>query len=61
MAEKQYWWCLSHERVEEDHDCPGSDRLGPYPSREAAQNWKDRAEARNDAWDAEDRKWRGDD
>ena len=33
--------------------------MGPYPSREAAEHWKDRVEARNAKWDEEDRDWSG--
>ena len=50
-----WYWCLSHQRVEEeDSGCANSDRLGPYPSPEAAANWKATAEARNEEWDRED-------
>src|SRR6266571_3844159 len=35
--EQQRWWfCLKHMAVEPDAGCPGKDRLGPYPTREAA-------------------------
>jgi hypothetical protein len=62
MANGEFYWCLDHERVEgRDGDCPPDRRLGPYPTREAAQNWKATTEARNDAWDAEDREWEGED
>ena len=33
------------------------DMLGPYPSKAAAENWRDTVAARNDAWDAEDDRW----
>ncbi|MEE6281270.1 SPOR domain-containing protein [Georgenia sunbinii] len=32
-------------------------RLGPYPSREAAQQAYSHAEERNESWEAEDREW----
>jgi len=35
--------------------------LGPYPSRDAAEHWKEKVEARNEAWDADDKAWSGDD
>ena len=62
MTTGPFWWCRKHERVEgESSTCPPEDRLGPYESEVAAQNWKDRVEARNEEWDAEDREWTGDD
>ena len=33
------------------------DMLGPYPSKAAAENWRDTVASRNDAWDAEDERW----
>ena len=57
MAEEWYW-CLTHRAVETaDSSCPPRDRLGPYPSREAAQHWKEKVDQRNQAWDAEDEDW----
>ena len=40
--------------VEPDAGCPGKDRLGPYPSREAAANALETAKQRNEEWDAQD-------
>ena len=31
--------------------------LGPYPSKSAAENWKNTVETRNDTWDADDERW----
>ena len=33
------------------------DLLGPYPSKTAAENWRQTVANRNDAWDAEDERW----
>jgi hypothetical protein len=33
------------------------DLLGPYPSKAAAENWRQTVAARNEAWDAEDERW----
>jgi hypothetical protein len=63
-AESDTWyWCLRHSRVERaaDSNCPPEDRMGPYESKEAAERWKDRVDARNDKWEAEDKAWSGDD
>jgi hypothetical protein len=59
----KWYWCLKHGRAESDDTggCPPEDRMGPYESREAAEHWKDRVEARNDTWDKEDREWSGED
>lgn len=59
-----WYWCLKHGRAEDGDGsgvCPPQDRLGPYESREAAEHWKDRVEARNQRWDREDREERGED
>ena len=53
-----WYWCLKHTRAEPAATvCPPDDRMGPYESREAAEHWKERLDARNDVWDAEDREW----
>ncbi len=31
--------------------------MGAYPTREAAEHWRERAEERNASWDAADRDW----
>lgn len=55
-----WWWCMRHARAETGDDvCPPDDRMGPYESRDAAEHWKDRLEARNDKWDREDKEWTG--
>jgi hypothetical protein len=58
----RWYWCLRHRRVEPaDEGCANDQRLGPYSSPEEAEHWKDKVEARNEAWDEEDRAWEGDD
>ena len=62
MDDHEWYWCLEHNAAERgDGRCPPDRRLGPYPSREAAEHWKERVEARNEAWDAADRSWSGED
>lgn len=57
----QWYWCFDHDRAEhEGEQCRAENRLGPYPSEEAAKSWQATAEARNEAWEQEDREWRGD-
>lgn len=63
MTKDQEWyWCLEHEVAEPaDSGCPPDRRWGPYPSREEAERWEERVDARNQEWDAEDEDWAGDD
>jgi hypothetical protein len=49
MAE--YWFCLTHHRVEGEEGCRSADRLGPYPSEAAAARALETVEERNEAWD----------
>lgn len=53
----EFWWCLTHARVEEGPGCPNMERLGPYATREQAESAIDRAKARTEAEDARDRAW----
>lgn len=53
----EFWWCLTHARVEEGPGCPNMERLGPYDSRAQAESAIDRARARTEAEDARDRAW----
>ncbi|MBA3280845.1 MAG: hypothetical protein H0U29_01300 [Acidimicrobiia bacterium] len=61
MSTTQWYWCLTHQQPEtgEQRDDPDNS-LGPYPTEEAARNWKATSEARNEAWDTEDERWSGD-
>ena len=56
-----YWWCLTHARVEEGPGCPNKERLGPYTSQEQAAGALERTRARTAAEDARDRADRGED
>ncbi len=56
----QFFWCLRHDRVEEGAEaCEPDQRMGPYSSRQEAQNWREKKDARNEEWDREDREWEG--
>ncbi|HET7533920.1 MAG TPA: hypothetical protein VFJ83_12290 [Nocardioidaceae bacterium] len=46
-----YWFCLTHHRVEGEEGCRSADRLGPYPSEAAAARALETVEERNEAWD----------
>ena len=57
----EWYWCLRHRRVEgEDNVCGAEDRMGPYATPQDAEHWRERLEARNQKWDADDRAWEGD-
>lgn len=56
----QYYFNVETKSVEE-HDDPDRAKnvnlLGPYGSREEAEGALEKAQARNEAWDAEDKDW----
>lgn len=55
-GDKNWWFCLKHNTVEDDDGaCAGKDRLGPYPTREAAEHALQTVQERNKEWDAQDR------
>ena len=55
MNEQQSWWfCVKHKTVEPEDGCPAKDRLGPYPTREAAAHALETAKKRNEEWDKQD-------
>ncbi|MEU4831583.1 hypothetical protein [Streptosporangium sp. NPDC023615] len=57
----QWWFCLTHQAVEPDKGCPNKDRMGPYPTREAAAAALQTAARRNEDWKKNDKGWDGDD
>lgn len=63
MSENEGWyWCFEHQRAEpEGEQCRASNRLGPYRSRQEALHWREQAEAREERWREQDRKWEGED
>jgi hypothetical protein len=53
MSESWYY-CLDHREVEGEAGCPNKRRLGPYPTREQAENALKKVAERNEAWEAQD-------
>lgn len=49
MAE--YWFCLTHHKVEGQEGCKSADRLGPYPTESEAAHALEKVQERNEAWD----------
>lgn len=56
-----YFWCTDHHAVEDEHGCRAEVRLGPYPTREAAEHALRSVQERNEQLDAEDADWRDSD
>ena len=53
-AEREFYYNTSTGEVEEGKVSDWSGRMGPYPTREAAEHALDRAASRSRAWDEED-------
>ncbi len=53
--ENEYYWCLRHHRVELYEECKRADRLGPYATREEAEQALAIVSERNDAWENDPR------
>ena len=61
-ASTPWYWCLRHGRAEpEGEQCAAVDRLGPYPTREQALQWREQVDRRNETWREQDRQWDDDD
>ncbi len=55
MSDDDAWWyCLTHNTVEHGAGCPGKDRLGPYATKEEAENALELVRERNQEWDEAD-------
>jgi hypothetical protein len=54
MSETQYWYNTATHEVEEGHRSTWQNLMGPYPTREAAQQALAKAAARTQAWDEQD-------
>lgn len=52
-----WYYCLKHERVEPEDGCKAKDRLGPYPSPEAAAHGLESLHEREERLTEEDRAW----
>lgn len=62
MPDEEWYWNLStNEAVPASRRSRAEVMLGPYPTREAAENWQSATEARNEAWEEQDAEWAGED
>ncbi|MGO1972398.1 MAG: hypothetical protein ACTH2Q_05505 [Propionibacteriaceae bacterium] len=59
MADGEWYYCLDHKTVEPYQGCKSANRLGPYPSREAAEGALETVSERNEDWD-NDPRWNDD-
>jgi hypothetical protein len=60
--DSEWYWDLSNKvAVPARERGPAMRVLGPYPSKTAAENWRDTVDQRNEVWDADDAKWNGPD
>ncbi len=55
----EFWYCLTHHKVEGRDGCKNADRLGPYDSQAEAENALEKVQERNEEWD-NDPKWNDD-
>lgn len=53
----QWYWCLRHNEAESTKRCGAEMRMGPYPTKEAAAQYAEKAKARDEAWEEEDERW----
>jgi hypothetical protein len=60
MADEWYWSLAERRAVHRSEKGPADHVLGPYPSKEAAEHWRERVDQRNEAWDDQDEAWEGD-
>jgi hypothetical protein len=60
VSDEQWYWDLKRgQAVPAPERGRADDLLGPYPTKEAAEHWKERVDQRNEAWDEADREWEG--
>lgn len=53
-----FYYCLKHGTVEREGECKATDRLGPYPTAEAAAGALESIHQREAQKSAEDAAWR---
>ena len=56
----EYWYCMEHRRVEKYEDTDSANRIGPFPTEDAAAHALQTIHDREKAYDAEDSAWNGD-
>lgn len=56
----EWWFNPVTRQVEHGRLSPWTDRMGPYPTRQDAEQALERARRRAEAWDEADRRWQDD-
>ncbi len=51
----EWYYCVKHEKVEEGPECPARNRLGPYATRQEAEQALRSVAERNEEWDTDPR------
>ncbi len=57
--DEEFWFNVRTREVERGRQSSWEQRLGPFPTREAAEHALDEARRRTEAWDEADEKWKG--
>lgn len=58
MSDEQWYWSLTENRaVPARERGPADQVMGPYATEAEAVNWKQKVEARNEAWEKSDKDW----
>jgi hypothetical protein len=50
----EWYYCFKHKKVETRDECRQRDRMGPYATRQEAENWRERVAERNAEWDRQE-------
>ena len=59
-GDEQWFWDLGRGiAVRASERGPGTRTMGPYASRADAEQWRERVEERNTAWEDDDQEWEG--
>lgn len=61
MDDEWYWSLTENRAITADERGQAHEVLGPFPTKQAAENWEATYAARNERWDDDDREWQGDD
>lgn len=55
MGEGEWYYCMTHHRIEPYYGCKKANRLGPYATKEEAATALDLLAARNEVWETDPR------
>ena len=54
---EEYWYCMKHRRVERYDETDSANRIGPFPTADAAANALQTIAEREQRYEQEDRAW----